>query len=375
MASGGTMPASIWCVDLCRSHQMRRSCSRAQDSEAFWRSRIASCASRADVSSAVRRARSSRPRARWSRSAPAAPPMTWRWRWWECQVPGSWPGMSAPSRARRSPPPCPPTCWRRSIGTRRRAGRPAHTRWPPQPRAAWRRFSATARRRLTVFAALEGEYDARRVVAAVPVTLGVVGDPLDSPSRPQHPRARDAGYGAAARLAACAGARSDCGAGTSVHPHVGPGLQVPVAPSHPCARRDLSPVGRSPRVRSSTHAHRPTPDPAHSRTPRRPSARGAIAGCRRNQPSPGTWNTSSSSRPTIWRDAATARRASSGPRSTSPISSARPALQPGVNGSWFQPFQIVTGLEVREGNKLDDCRRKGTDRLPARTDVSSRCRW
>ncbi len=27
-------------------------------------------------------------------------------------------------------------------------------------------------------------------------------------------------------------------------------------------------------------------------------------------------------------------------------------LQPGVNGSWFQPFHIVTGLEVREGNKL-----------------------
>jgi Peptidase family M28/PDZ domain len=27
-------------------------------------------------------------------------------------------------------------------------------------------------------------------------------------------------------------------------------------------------------------------------------------------------------------------------------------LEPGVNGSWFQPFQIVTGLEVREGNRL-----------------------
>src|SRR5215203_2737095 len=27
-------------------------------------------------------------------------------------------------------------------------------------------------------------------------------------------------------------------------------------------------------------------------------------------------------------------------------------LQPGVGGSWFQPFQIVTGLEVRDGNKL-----------------------
>ena len=27
-------------------------------------------------------------------------------------------------------------------------------------------------------------------------------------------------------------------------------------------------------------------------------------------------------------------------------------LKPGVNGSWFQPFQIVTGLEVREGNRL-----------------------
>src|SRR5215207_1312636 len=27
-------------------------------------------------------------------------------------------------------------------------------------------------------------------------------------------------------------------------------------------------------------------------------------------------------------------------------------LQPGVSGSWFQPFQIVTGLDVREGNKL-----------------------
>ena len=27
-------------------------------------------------------------------------------------------------------------------------------------------------------------------------------------------------------------------------------------------------------------------------------------------------------------------------------------LRPGVGGSWFQPFQIVTGLEVRDGNKL-----------------------
>jgi hypothetical protein len=27
-------------------------------------------------------------------------------------------------------------------------------------------------------------------------------------------------------------------------------------------------------------------------------------------------------------------------------------VQPAMNGSWFQPFQIVTGLEVREGNKL-----------------------
>jgi hypothetical protein len=34
-------------------------------------------------------------------------------------------------------------------------------------------------------------------------------------------------------------------------------------------------------------------------------------------------------------------------------------LQPGVNGSWFQPFQIVTGLEVREGNKLTIAGQKG----------------
>ena len=27
-------------------------------------------------------------------------------------------------------------------------------------------------------------------------------------------------------------------------------------------------------------------------------------------------------------------------------------VRPAMNGSWFQPFQIVTGLEVREGNKL-----------------------
>ena len=82
--------------------------------------------------------------------------------------------------------------------------------WPPGPyalaSAAARCVAAilrNGRRRLTVFAALEGEYEARRVVAAVPVTLGVVGDPLDSPSRPQHPRARHPGYGAAAKLSAC----------------------------------------------------------------------------------------------------------------------------------------------------------------------------
>ena len=34
-------------------------------------------------------------------------------------------------------------------------------------------------------------------------------------------------------------------------------------------------------------------------------------------------------------------------------------VQPGVNGSWFQPFQIVTGLEVREGNKLTIAGEKG----------------
>src|SRR5829696_10533312 len=34
-------------------------------------------------------------------------------------------------------------------------------------------------------------------------------------------------------------------------------------------------------------------------------------------------------------------------------------VQPGVNVSWFQPFQIVTGLEVREGNKLTIAGEKG----------------
>jgi malate/lactate dehydrogenase len=34
---------------------------------------------------------------------------------------------------------------------------------------------ASSRRRLTVFASLDGEYDARGVVAAVPVTLGPSG--------------------------------------------------------------------------------------------------------------------------------------------------------------------------------------------------------
>src|SRR5829696_6257536 len=34
-------------------------------------------------------------------------------------------------------------------------------------------------------------------------------------------------------------------------------------------------------------------------------------------------------------------------------------LQPGVGGSWFQPFQIVTGLEVRDGNKLTVAGEKG----------------
>jgi hypothetical protein len=34
-------------------------------------------------------------------------------------------------------------------------------------------------------------------------------------------------------------------------------------------------------------------------------------------------------------------------------------VQPAVNGSWFQPFQIVTGLEVREGNKLTIAGEKG----------------
>jgi malate/lactate dehydrogenase len=54
--------------------------------------------------------------------------------------------------------------------------------WPPGPyalaSAAARCVAAilrNGRRRLTVFAALEGEYDARRVVAAVPVTLGLSG--------------------------------------------------------------------------------------------------------------------------------------------------------------------------------------------------------
>src|SRR5918993_1393466 len=54
--------------------------------------------------------------------------------------------------------------------------------WPPGPyalaSAAARCVAAilcNARRRLTVFAALDGEYEARRVVAAVPVTLGTSG--------------------------------------------------------------------------------------------------------------------------------------------------------------------------------------------------------
>jgi hypothetical protein len=54
--------------------------------------------------------------------------------------------------------------------------------WPPGPyalgSAAARCIAALLRnshRRLTVFAALDGEYDVRRVVAAVPVTLGVSG--------------------------------------------------------------------------------------------------------------------------------------------------------------------------------------------------------
>jgi malate dehydrogenase len=54
--------------------------------------------------------------------------------------------------------------------------------WPPGPyalgSAAARCIAAVLRnshRRLTVFAALDGEYDVRRVVAAVPVTLGVSG--------------------------------------------------------------------------------------------------------------------------------------------------------------------------------------------------------
>src|SRR5688500_18269365 len=34
-------------------------------------------------------------------------------------------------------------------------------------------------------------------------------------------------------------------------------------------------------------------------------------------------------------------------------------LQPGVNGAWFQPFEIVTGLEVREGNRLTISSEKG----------------
>jgi malate dehydrogenase len=54
--------------------------------------------------------------------------------------------------------------------------------WPPGPyalgSAAARCVAAivrNGRRRLTVFAVLDGEYDARRVVAALPVTLGVAG--------------------------------------------------------------------------------------------------------------------------------------------------------------------------------------------------------
>ena len=55
--------------------------------------------------------------------------------------------------------------------------------WPPGPYAlgvgrgapASRRILENSRRRFTVFAVLDGEYDARRVVAAVPATLGVSG--------------------------------------------------------------------------------------------------------------------------------------------------------------------------------------------------------
>ena len=82
-------------------------------------------------------------------------------------------------------------------------------------------------------------------------------------------------------------------------------------------------------------------------------------GAVRNQRVARTSNTSSSSRPTIWRDAATARRAWSVRRSTSPDQFRAAGLAPGVNGSWFQPFQIVTGLEVREGNKLAIAGEKG----------------
>jgi malate dehydrogenase len=63
-----------------------------------------------------------------------------------------------------------------------RMDRHTQASWPPGPyalgSAAARCVAAilrSSRRRLTVFAALDGEYDARKVVAAVPVTLGGSG--------------------------------------------------------------------------------------------------------------------------------------------------------------------------------------------------------
>ena len=60
--------------------------------------------------------------------------------------------------------------------------RHAHASWPPGPHALGsaaarvvQAMLASSRRRITAFASLEGEYDVRGVVAAVPVTLGPAG--------------------------------------------------------------------------------------------------------------------------------------------------------------------------------------------------------
>ena len=189
MASGVTMRDWIWCVESCRSHQMRLSSSPGQASDGFWRLRIASCGSPVNVSLAVRPARSSRPRGPWSRWAQAAPPMTWRWRWWACRVPGSWPGTSARLRARQSPPHSSPRAGADGPAhAGELAARPIRARLrsralrggdSPQRAPAPHCVCSPGRRVPGAASRRGGAGDARRV-----------RDPLDSPSRPQHPRAR-----------------------------------------------------------------------------------------------------------------------------------------------------------------------------------------